>query len=35
VPPWLVEGIEPMEDVIKGYYERQGVSEFYEQHIPK
>ena len=35
LPPWLVEGIQPMEDVIKAYYERQGVSEFYEQQIPK
>jgi hypothetical protein len=30
-----VEGIQPMEDVMKAYYERQGVSEFYEQQLPK
>jgi len=24
-----------MEDVMKAYYERQGISEFYEQQIPK
>ncbi len=35
LPPWLVDGIQPMEDVIKGYYERQGVAEFYEQQIPR
>ena len=35
LPPWLVDGIQPMEDVIKGYYERQGASELYEQQIPK
>ena len=35
LPPWLVDGIQPMEDVIKGYYERQGVAELYEQQIPK
>ena len=35
LPSWLVDGIQPMEEVIKAYYERQGVSEFYEKQIPK
>jgi len=35
LPPWLVDGILPMEDIIKAYYERQGVGDLYEQQIPK
>ncbi len=31
----LIDGIQPMEDIIKAYYERQGVAEFYEKQIPK
>ena len=35
LPPWLVVGILEMEDVIKAYYERQGVGDLYEQQVPK
>jgi len=35
LPPWLVDGVYQMEDVIKAYYERQGVGDLYEQQIPK
>jgi hypothetical protein len=35
LPPWLVDGILEMEDVIKAYYERQGVGDLYEQQIPR
>lgn len=35
LPPWLVDGIFEMEDVIKAYYERQGVGDIYEEQIPK
>jgi ribonuclease Z len=35
LPPWLVDGILEMEDVIKGYYERQGVGDLYEEQVPK
>ncbi len=35
LPPWLVDGILEMEDIIKAYYERQGVGDIYEQQIPK
>jgi hypothetical protein len=30
-----VDGIQPMEDVMQAYHERQGVSEFYEHQLPK
>ena len=33
--PWLIDGILEMEDVIKAYYERQGVGDLYEQQIPR
>jgi hypothetical protein len=32
---WLVDGILEMEDVIKGYYERQGVGDLYEEQVQK
>ena len=35
LPPWLVEGIFEMEDVIKPYYERQGVGDLYEEQVPR
>jgi hypothetical protein len=35
LPPWLVDGILPMEDVIEAYYERQGVGDIYEEQVPK
>jgi ribonuclease Z len=35
LPSWLIDGIQPMEDIIKAYYERQGVAEFYEKQILK
>ena len=35
LPPWLVDGILKMEDVIKAYYGRQGVEDLYEQQVPK
>ena len=35
LPPWLVDGILEMEDVIKSYYERQGVGDLYEEQVPK
>ena len=35
LPPWLVDGILEMEDVIKAYYERQGVGDLYEDQVPK
>lgn len=35
LPPWLVDGIFEMEDVIKAYYEREGVGDIYEEQIPK
>ena len=35
LPPWLVDGILEMEDVIKAYYERQGVGDLYEQQVPR
>jgi hypothetical protein len=35
LPSWLVDGILQMEDVIKAYYERQGVGDLYEQQLPK
>ena len=31
LPPWLVDGIVEMEDVIKAYYERSGVGDLYDQ----
>jgi ribonuclease Z len=35
LPPWLVDGIFEMEDVIKAYYERQDVGDLYEEQVPK
>ena len=35
LPPWLVDGILEMEDVIEAYYERQGVGDLYEEQVPK
>ena len=35
LPPWLVEGIFEMEDVVKPYYERQGVGDLYEEQVPR
>ena len=35
LPPWLVDGILEMEDVIEAYYERQGVGDLYEAQVPK
>jgi ribonuclease Z len=35
LPPWLIDGILEMEDVIKAYYERQGVGDLCEPQIPK
>ena len=35
LPPWLIDGILPMEDVIEAYYERQGVGDLYEAQVPK
>jgi len=35
LPPWLVDGILEMEDIIKAYYERQGVGDIYEEQVPK
>ena len=31
---WLVDGIVRMEDVIKGYYQRQGVGDLYDEQMP-
>ena len=35
LPAWLVDGIQPMEDVMEAYYERQGVGDLYEEQVPK
>ena len=35
LPNWLVDGIIEMEDVIKAYYERQGVGDIYEKQVPQ
>ena len=35
LPPWLVDGILEMEDVIKAYCERQGVGDLYEEQVPR
>ena len=34
-PLWPVAGILEMEDVIKAYYERQGVGDLYEEKVPR